>query len=179
MSSSHVLSDAQLNFLADEAIKVGFSVKAFGPNAGERASYGYMVGTSGHGHDIFPESAITGQHIRDYTNSKEDVLSQKDMYLGGWIGGKPKRASLDVSKRVPSTLRGKHEALTAMIHANQEAAGHVMEPDDYSETKNPFYDEHAPQTGRPLTGKEQDWVNQQTFPLGRKVADLFRKPHGE
>lgn len=171
---TNILSDGQFAYLADEAMREGFSVKAFGPDAGEHASYGYMIGTAGHGHDIEPASDITGQHVKDYTFRKQDVLSQPDMYLGGWRGGKPERASLDVAKKVPSTLKGKKEALNAMIYANQEAAGHLMEPGDYSQVDNPFYDPSAPQTGRDLSPEEHAWVDQQTFPLGRHVRDLFR-----
>jgi len=172
--SDNILSDDQFSYLANEAMHTGFSVKTFGPRAGERASYGYLVGTAGHGHDISPASDITGQHVKEYALGKKPVLSQDNMYLGGWRGGNPERASLDVTKLAPSTLRGREEALTSMISANQEAAGHVMDPNDYSETSNPFYDPKATQTGRPLTAEEHAWVRGQTFPLGRRVSDLLR-----
>ena len=169
-----ILSNSQFYYLAKKAMNTGFSVKAFGPNAGKRAAYTYLVGTAGHGSDVEPSSAITGKHVKDYALSKEDVLSQPDMYLGGWKGGDPERASLDVTRGMPSTLKGKKAALTAMIYGNQEAAGHVMRPNTYTQIDNPFYDKEQPQTGRDLSPAEEAWVHEQTFPLGRRVQDLFR-----
>lgn len=109
----------------------GFSVKAFGPNAGRAASDSYMVaGISGAPEGKIPDP-VSGVHIRNYAGAHEDALVPEDRYLGGW------RGTLDVSKALPRGDRSdpynmaKLEATTAAMIAGEDAVGEIDENSDY------------------------------------------------
>ena len=134
----------------------GFSVKAFGSNAGERATNAYMVGTGG---VDFPNSNPTASEIEDVANANETALRRHDMYLGGWGGQEPVRASLDVAQAFTrGSKMSQVETLRTAARFNQEAIGVVDNSGNYAgEVKNPHYVAGAPQTGQLLTPKMRDW----------------------
>jgi hypothetical protein len=144
MTASDSLSTKQVGHLfADHPY--GFSVRAFGPDRGELASNGYMVGKAGLGQDL--PHAASPEEGAAFMHSREAELRPENRYLGGWIGHEPARTSLDVSQKHPNTFSGHVGAATEAASSNQEAFGHLDAAAEYTEHANPSYD---PQGGHAL-----------------------------
>lgn len=137
MTASDALSPKQIGHLfADHPY--GFSVRAFGPDRGELASNGYMVGKAGLGQDL--PHAASADEGSTFIHSREEHLRPENRYFGGWIGADPPRTALDVSQRHPNTFTGHVGAATEAASSNQEAFGHLSAAGDYTEHANPSYD---------------------------------------
>ena len=136
MRDSDSLSQAQMgHLLADNPY--GFSVKAYGPDVGARASHGYMVATEGQGQDYAPKASV--DDAMGFMSSREAVLRQPDKYLGGYQGEEPPRTALDVAQKHPDTFTGHLGAANQAIKLNQESYGHLGAPDEYTDLANPHY----------------------------------------
>lgn len=146
----------------------GFSVRAYGPKAGELAKDAYMVGIPGYGQDYTPEVDL-GQ-ARKFVQTRRGVLSRTDHFLGGWQGSNPLRTTLDVSRSY-SPLGGKHAEMRARLTAargNQEAIGKVDPESQYAgNIYNPNYDPAVPQTMRTLTAADRSWAFE---PIRRRLS---------
>jgi hypothetical protein len=189
---TNTLSAAQFQHLAGEIHKgEGFSVKAFGPDAGKSPEYGHMVGLGGGTRemDIRPATALTPEHISGFVSQNEDMLSTDDHYLGGWMGnneeGTDPRGSVNVSRRFNPYGSGRDAALAMAIQENQQAIGvlhaaHSIKdtqeevPAGYSEVYNPYYNKKGSPNRGPLTEEQQNWISSRSL-VGRRVADLFRR----
>lgn len=125
-----MLSDAQFSTLAETANSGGgFSVRAYGPQAGEVAKDGFMVGIPGHGADYAPTASASD--ARSFVESRADQLRPEGRYFGGWGGGTPSRTSFDVAQRFDRTPGGSTRARLLAARSNQEAIGEVDETGDY------------------------------------------------
>lgn len=131
MSASHHLSEAQFQQRA-EILNAGggFSVKAFGPRAGEEARDSVMVGGAGG----VPEGRIpepsSGSDIKKYTDKNRAALTPDHRYLGGWGG------TLDVSDAFPNTTAGASMAVIQGITRGEDSVG-VVGPDAEYVTEYP------------------------------------------
>ncbi len=144
----------------------GFSVRAYGPQAGQMPDSAYMVGIPGYGEDFTP--AATVAQARDFVRSRKNVLTRGDHFLGGWQGSNPQRTSLDVSRAFTplSSKRAQMSARMLAVRGNQEAIGVVPEGGGYAgEYGNPFYQPNALQAGREMTTAERSWA---TDPVKRQ-----------
>jgi hypothetical protein len=156
-----MISRQQFQGLADRlnVVDGGYSHKVAGPGEGTDAKAGYMVGIPGHGIDL-PEGSVTGGQLEAHARSNEALLSQPEVYQGGWNGSMPPRASVDVSRRFPTGQRGSRSAAKVLAaRGNQEGIGEVDASGGYAGTiANPNYKEGAPQTGRALSIKDAAWA---------------------
>ena len=174
------LSSRQFNALS-RVINTGggFSVKAIGSSAeepaGRRATSGYMVGMPGRGQDL-SIGAVSGADIEGYVTAKTDLLSKPGMYLGGWQGQDPVRASVDIAKRFPRGKRGGLTGAKALAaRSNQEAIGVVGPTAGYEgEVMNPNYNPERGHSERPLSVKDAEWIAPRT-PAGQPKAPSSRQ----
>lgn len=153
--SQRNLSDAQLGDYTQEANSGGgFSVRAFGKDAGREATDSYMVGGQVPSAD-FVGGASTAD-ARTFIERHRDALSPAGKYFGGWGGGvSPPRTSLDVSTALPRTPFGEARARGISVRTNQEAYGELNETGDYiNEVANPHYGGTAP------TPAAKSWITE-------------------
>jgi len=136
MTAPDSLSKAQVGHLLDSG---GFSVRAYGPDLGDRAKNGYVVAMAGHGADYAPRATAAQGH--QFVRSREAQLRPEGRFFGGWTGADPPRTALDVSQLHPSSFTGHVAAAHQAYSTNQEAFGH-LDPTgtDYTEIANPHYD---------------------------------------
>ena len=151
----------------------GFSIKAFGPRAGAEAGPGFLVGIKGNSRDF--DSNPTAQEVEDYTNEHEAVLSEPHMYLGGWGGQQPPRASLDTSVRHEKTTKGLSQSRFAAARYNQEGIGETGlnehgEVGYVTTHYNPHYMPGESQKGRDLTRAERSWAIEPLVPKKPKSS---------
>jgi hypothetical protein len=135
-----LVSSKQFQMLADTINKGrGFSHKVAGSDKGYKAKHGYMVGMPGLGKD-FPAGAVSATDLEGFAASQKDVLSESDVYMGGWQGENPKRGSVDVSRRFDRSESGLVSAREAASISNQEAIGEVGWRGGYvGDISNPNY----------------------------------------
>jgi len=156
-----MINKQQFQGLADRlnVVDGGYSHKVAGPGQGTDATSGYMVGLPGHGIDL-PEGTVRGDQLEAHARANEALLSQPEVYQGGWNGSKPPRASVDVSKRFPVGQRGSRSAAKVLAaRGNQEGIGEVNAAGGYAGTiPNPNHMEGAPQTGKALSVKDAAWA---------------------
>lgn len=134
--STDTLSRAQMgHLLADNP--EGFSVRAYAPGVGERASHGYMVATEGQGQDYSPKASV--DEGMEFIAKREAVLRRPEHFLGGYQGTDPPRTALDVSRRHPDTFTGHVAAASGAMRLNQESYGHLRGPTEYTDFPNPYY----------------------------------------
>jgi hypothetical protein len=137
----NILSSNQFDVLADTInTGGGFSVKVAGDQGvGQKAKDGYMVGMPGYGRDFSPGS-VAGSDLESYAVENQDVLSEPDVYMGGWQGTDPIRGSVDASRRFDRSASGIVGARDAAIVSNQEAIGEVDKRGGYvGDINNPYY----------------------------------------
>jgi hypothetical protein len=144
--SSNMISQAQFQKLADKInLGGGFSHKVAGAvggplGRGERAKHGYMVGMPGYGKDFPVDQPVTGAELEQHAMGHQSILSDPDVFMGGWQGKDPTRASVDASVRFDRSASGLVNAREAATLANQEAIGEVGFRGGYvGETLNPYY----------------------------------------
>jgi hypothetical protein len=163
------ISDKDLQTAIDSAnAGGGFSVRAYGPRAGELAKDAYMVGIPGYGQDYSPKVDL-GQ-ARGFVQTRQGILSRNDHFLGGWRGSNPVRTSLDVSRSY-SPLGGKRAEVSARLTAargNQEEIGKVDVESQYAGgVPNPNYNPAVPQSMRELTAADRSWAFE---PVRRRLS---------
>jgi hypothetical protein len=146
-----MISRAQFQKLAD-VINTGggFSHKVAGPQQGKKAADAYMVGMPGYGKDFEPDQPVSGADLEQFAQEEQSVLSQPEIYMGGWQGADPVRASVDISQRFDRSLTGSLvSARVAATTANQEAIGEVDKRGGYvGDIVNPYYRSDRPQSFR-------------------------------
>lgn len=111
----------------------GFSVKAYGPNAGDPAMDSYMVG----GSSQYIRNPATAEDLMSYSEGHRESLTADDAYLGGWAPGSRERGELDVSTAYPRTSVGRATANLDALMNDQEAVGEVNEEGGYAGEFNP------------------------------------------
>jgi hypothetical protein len=129
MSAHHHISSQQLDSvklaeLADDMNNPdigGFSVKAFGPRAGDTPPPGFMVGRREHGMNGIP-MPVEGSTIGEFAQRRRAPLSEERNYLGGWEG-KGEGGSLDVTTHTDASLGGLVRALK--LGKDEDAIGTV------------------------------------------------------
>lgn len=172
MSASDHLNYRQIDKFVQRAnAGGGFSVKAFGPDAGREAENVHMVGTgSRHGLDIYPAEVGGDVHASTeqgmaFTETRENALRSPNAYWGGWHGGN--RISYDVSRSFPQTRRGEQKARRFAVKRGEEAIGTVGRfsggKQSYAETSNPFHGKD-----RTLNPSTREWINE---PLRKKRGE--------
>lgn len=118
----------------------GLSIKAAGPGVGFPATEGFMVGMPGLGKDWGEGQKVQPEDIESFTEENIETLEQPDVFLGGWRGSNPDRASVDVSRRFPKTEQGRVSSRFEATRGNQEAIGEVGPVGEYQgDIDNPFY----------------------------------------
>jgi hypothetical protein len=156
-----MISRAQFQPLANKInAGGGFSHKVAGPNQGQQATDGYMVGLPGYGKDFPINKPVTGADLEQHAVQHSAVFSQPDVYMGGWLGQNPTRASVDASVRFDRSPSGMVSARDAATIANQEAIGEVDVSGGYvGEINNPYYREERGHSERmDPTLFEHDWA---------------------
>ena len=133
-----MLSDRQFSGLSDDMENEGgFTVRAFGPEAGKRGADIYSVGGAVPSH-VAP-GPLGGPAIKAYATQHREILSQPQMNLGGWQESGSDRA-LDVSKGFPRTPEGLRGAKWQAMKTDQIAIGELNERGDYvGDIDNPFH----------------------------------------
>lgn len=101
----------------------GFSVRAYGPDAGEIAKDAYMVSDAAHEQHI-PYPSRT-EDLMTYAEAKRGPLSTGDTYFGAWAERGASRGMLDVSRAYPRNVSGRARAQMAAYRNRQDAFGEV------------------------------------------------------
>lgn len=143
---SNMISQEQFQKLADKInVGGGFSHKVAGAvggplGRGERAKHGYMVGMPGYGKDFPVDQPVTGAELEQHAVGHQSLLSAPDVFMGGWQGRDPTRASVDASVRFDRSASGLVDAREAATLSNQEAIGEVGFRGGYvGDVPNPYY----------------------------------------
>ena len=132
------LTSADFERLAERSYP-GYSVRAFGPDAGSAPTDSYMVSHSEHNAPVMPHSSVTGQTIKDFVTSRKEPLSRPNMYAGAWTeteedaegNKKPTDTYLDVSEAMPRTHAGRKAAIARGVSTGEKAIGVINEHGDY------------------------------------------------
>lgn len=115
----------------------GWSVKAFGPEAGYVARNAYMVSLPKSEVEEPVSNQPSTKELRDYQEKHREALSKPRTYHGGWLPGEGKQGVQDVSirygKEDPESL--KSAAMDAVMH-EQEGIGIVNKAGRYGGTIN-------------------------------------------
>jgi hypothetical protein len=150
------LSNADFENLAKRA-DPGYSVRAFGPDAGTSPVSSYMVAHSQHNAPVMPHSAVSAQTIKDFVNTRKSPLSQPNMYAGSWTESEtrvdekgvetshPTNTYLDVSEAMPRTHAGRSAAIKRGVSTGEKAIGVINELGGYAneinlENRNPLHE---------------------------------------
>ena len=105
------ISDDVIAQLIATGVNDGFTIKSV---PGDEPKTGYQVGIHGKG-DQLSKDELTVERVREFLDSRADLLSQPDNYLGGWNGGDT--FWLDVSKNVQDF----DEAMSMAVRTGEEA----------------------------------------------------------
>lgn len=131
------LHEDQFGALAsDMETRGGFTIKAFGPDAGLRGRDMLSVGGMAPGRMI--PAPTRASDIESYTQEHRAALSKPGANLGGWQETNTERA-LDVSQQFSRTPAGHAGARGMTLAKNEKAYGELDASGDYAgEHHNPF-----------------------------------------
>ena len=166
MSAKDHLNFSQIaNYIKRANSGGGFSVKAYGPDAGTEPENVHMVGgVGGAGQDIYPPEVghdveATTEQGMSFVEQRENLLRGPRSFFGGWHGDD--RISLDVSHSYPTTRRGTMRARKAAVRRGEETIGTLGRRTTGGTatyaggTDNPFYGKT-----RSLNTETRAWANE-------------------
>jgi hypothetical protein len=166
--------------LGDELAQGGFSRKVAGPGAGSGPKGDvYMVGGyKGVSGDFDPEPAMTDSGIHSFASRADvaPVLSEPNVYLGGWQGSEPPRQSFDASEAYSTrNPASRYAGRLAAAERNQEAVAVIKKGEYSGDMSYPYYQEGAPQSGRNPDLFDASWASSRG---GRAIDPVWKQIKG-